>query len=664
MIRPDVKEHFDGSWEGNISGVIAWMESSGRKEENLGLFIDEYQGHMYSVNAVHQIYEIYAKRNDLQKAFPNLAFNISSFNNFLHWLEVHGINEENVTIDMIRRFSISHTGFIKSLILYYQRPDLQVAFPDIHKSPVKFFNWLKHNINILSQLSEDDIYAFYGMARFAGGEFKSLQVRYNKVLIEKAGGPLGFYNFDLFTSEALKHFGFKSAKEIYEIHESFANPLRELEYKYSQDENLQLAYPQAFNSSEALKCLVNSQIGFSGFKNIFKKQPWIKKLQQQSDSYTPNFKGINLAGYIDAATGMGQSSRSMLSTIKAAGLRYSVRTLPNMYLDDALLENKNISDYFGRANTEFRINLIISNADAIRNDMLFFPKADSLDRINVGYWVWETEELPNIFMHSSDSLDEIWTASEYSASAIRKCVDVPVNVLPHVLDFEEINEILTRDVDRSHFGLPDDTLLFGFFFDQKSVFERKNPKAVIQAFRKAFSDSKQNIALVLKVNTPQSGELQYEMLKAENKDINIIWIEETLSRNDTLSLMNCLDVYVSLHRAEGFGLTIAEAMALKKPVIATNYSGNIDFMDETSSLLVDFERIKTTQSNGPYPRGTRWAEPNITHASMHMRSLTDSSLRTNLGIKAREHVENCLHTNRVSQILLSLINGFNSEKHL
>ncbi len=633
--RKDVKEHYPNAWFAHDDGFMAWLNNSGKNEENLSKLLDKFGWCLEVTNPIEQIFTVYNERKDLQSTFEGIAVKSEDFDGFCSWIKNHGVDEEGFKKYYSERFYTARNGLFKSIITYYLRPDLQAAFPTMHNDPVHYFNWLMNNLHNMPHLTEDEIYMFYGLSMLSGQLIGAMQLKYNSVLRDKVGESLTCFNIDKYYDYGNKYFGLSDKKFILSvaINNDYIGPIEQLEVLYSSSAKLQEKYPNAFNSMEIMQQLGKSVIGIAGHKMFFMDKKWVKQLKNEVKAYRPRGVGINISGYFDASTGMGQSSRSMLATIKEAGIAYSIKTLPNTHIDPSgSYLDESISSYFGFGRAENRINLIVSNADAIDNSIKFYSTSEMLDRRNIGYWVWETEELPQKFKKASQSLDEVWTPSEYSAAAIRKCIDLPVHVLPHIIDFNEIDMIRNNGITRVAFGLPESALIFGYFFDQKSVFERKNPKGVIKAFREAFGEGvNDNIVLLLKVNTPKGGELEYEMLKAENNDLNIIWFEETLSREKTLSLMNCLDVYVSLHRSEGFGLTMAEAMALGKPVIASNYSGNIDFMDNESSILINTPAIITTRNYGPYPKGTIWGDPDIIDASYAMVRLIDESERVSIG---------------------------------
>jgi glycosyltransferase involved in cell wall biosynthesis len=129
---------------------------------------------------------------------------------------------------------------------------------------------------------------------------------------------------------------------------------------------------------------------------------------------------------------------------------------------------------------------------------------------------------------------------------------------------------------------------------------------------------------------------QDQLISAASARGDIIILDSYLSREQLHSLLNECQTYISLHRSEGYGLTIAEAMSLGKPVIATGYSGNLDFMKSDNSILVPFTLVPVGDEAFPYPKDSRWAQPDIEFAANAMRELsTDEILRDQIGNKAR-----------------------------
>lgn len=192
--------------------------------------------------------------------------------------------------------------------------------------------------------------------------------------------------------------------------------------------------------------------------------------------------------------------------------------------------------------------------------------------------------------------------------------------------------------DRSYFGLNDGEYTFLFTFHMMSVMERKNPMGLIRAFSKAFGPD-DPVCLVLKTSFGDRHPAQIKELRlaAEMSGVKIKIIDQVYSPDEVLSLMDACDAYVSLHRSEGLGLTMAEAMLMGKPVIATNYSGNVDFMDDSNSLLVPYDLVKLGRPIPPYDANLHWAEPSVDEAAKAMRKVFENQeWARELGARARE----------------------------
>ena len=179
-------------------------------------------------------------------------------------------------------------------------------------------------------------------------------------------------------------------------------------------------------------------------------------------------------------------------------------------------------------------------------------------------------------------VDEVWTYSEFERRAVEAAVDRPVRVLNPAIPLDRV-----RPRPRAALGLPDG-FVFLYSFDYLSVFERKNPLAAIAAFTRAFSPGDGATLVVKGVNADSAPASRDALLAAAHGRPDIRVWHDYLDAGNQRSLIASCDVYVSLHRSEGFGLTMAEAMAAGTPVIATAYSGNLDFMDETNSFLAPY----------------------------------------------------------------------------
>jgi glycosyltransferase involved in cell wall biosynthesis len=220
-------------------------------------------------------------------------------------------------------------------------------------------------------------------------------------------------------------------------------------------------------------------------------------------------------------------------------------------------------------------------------------------------------------MAAAALFDEIWAISQFSATSLRGRIDKPVHVFPLTIAPPEETE------HSPHPAMPSDRFVFLFMFDYLSVFERKNPLAIIEAFSKAFTPDEGPV-LVLKSVNGDIKRLDRERVRLAAADRpDVVLIEDYVTKGEANALMARADAYVSLHRSEGFGLTMAEAMAMGKPVIATGYSGNLDFMTEENSFLVSHGFSEVPTGCEPYPPGSKWAEPDVGEAAQLMRQLVD-----------------------------------------
>ena len=236
----------------------------------------------------------------------------------------------------------------------------------------------------------------------------------------------------------------------------------------------------------------------------------------------------------------------------------------------------------------------------------------------IACWAWELEVFPSEALAAASMIDEAWVISEYCARSVRAVLpNLPVKVMHPPVDIPRF-----ATAPRSRFNLPEDRFLFLFMFDFASGIDRKNPFAIIEAYRRAFSISN-STHLAIKVSRSTQFPDQFAKLQAAARGIGATIIDGQLPRSELWSLLNSCDCYISLHRSEGFGYTLAEAIALGKPTIGTAYSGNLDFMSDANSLLVSCERVELKEDAGPYAKGSIWAEPSIEDSARKMRWVYD-----------------------------------------
>jgi glycosyltransferase involved in cell wall biosynthesis len=348
-----------------------------------------------------------------------------------------------------------------------------------------------------------------------------------------------------------------------------------------------------------------------------------------SDS-PPSALGVNVFGYFYAESGVGEHSRQLVETIRQAGIPYAAipytRTLTRQQHPFA---DPHIGDPI------YPIDILSINADELPHFAAEAGESFLESRYNIGLWAWEIEEFPTLMARSQKHLDEIWANSTFAAAAIRTKVDVPVYAFPLPVSVPQLDR-----ADREELGLRDG-FAFLFCFDFDSIFERKNPIAVIRAFQLAFPNGESVSLMIKTINGAKQPEKLRLLQRAASQDPRIDLIDEYWTAERTRALMANCDAYVSLHRAEGFGLTLAETMAYGRPVIATNYSGNLDFMNSGNSYLVPATRVPIGDGCGPYPGSAVWSEPDVSEAARLMqRVVTHPDEARQRGERARHEIQN------------------------
>ncbi len=344
--------------------------------------------------------------------------------------------------------------------------------------------------------------------------------------------------------------------------------------------------------------------------------------------------GINLIGHFESEKGVGEGARSNLRIVQATGIPYAV----NNWVDAESDNVEGLPDPLTNENP-FLSNLLTVNAD----QLIFFAKDHNSymrDRFNIAYWAWELPEFPEEWSTSFGCVDEIWTPSHFTRDAVASCSPVPVKVVPHSIDPSFVEK---GTVDRAKFGLDTNTFVFLFVFDFHSYLERKNPLGLIEAYRNAFGE-RRDVQLVIKSVHGAAHPEEMSAIHAACSGTNTRLIDCILTREDKQELMMAADCYVSLHRSEGFGLTLAEAMLCAKPVVATGYSGNVDFMSDTDSFLVPYKVVSIDRAYGPYKAGYHWAQPDLDYASDLMREIEKCrEAAGEKGLKARDRIREVLH---------------------
>jgi glycosyltransferase involved in cell wall biosynthesis len=326
---------------------------------------------------------------------------------------------------------------------------------------------------------------------------------------------------------------------------------------------------------------------------------------------------------------MGELSRSVIDAAGAAGVQVSV-------CDYEVNNDARQQDYSaGMIQNEIRYSVNVCAVNADQTSALFetLPGDGFRNRYNIGYWAWEVEDFPAQYHRALDHYDEIWTISSFCQDAISRKAPIPVIRMPLV-----VNPAETAGCGREYFALRPDEFLFLSIFDLRSVFRRKNPLGVIQAFRLALSRLP-DARLLLKVNNARQFPEQMQQIRTACAGLPVTVMDNVMSRAELNDLVACCDCVVSLHRSEGFGLVLAEAMYLAKPVMATAYSGNLDFTHPDTAFLVGGEMTEVGPDAGPYPAMSRWIEPDVSAAAEMLAVVrNDACLRERIARRGQDYI--------------------------
>jgi glycosyltransferase involved in cell wall biosynthesis len=336
--------------------------------------------------------------------------------------------------------------------------------------------------------------------------------------------------------------------------------------------------------------------------------------------------GFNGVGFYDAGIGLGAAARNFSSALLQV-LPFNEISVPWDFERMRELAPKL---------PKYAVNLIQINPDALPLFLRHSGGSVLPGRYNIAFWIWELHAGYPSWRHLSTIFNEIWTASAFSAAAIRTVAAPPVWVIPHVVD--QLPEPASDD--RSQFGWKGGVFVFLYIFDLASAFDRKNPLALLRAFQKAFG-KRPDVLLVLKFQNPHldlPGAALLERVAATAPNIQLIC--ETFPEQRVYALLRGCDCFVSPHRSEGFGLNIACAMYYGKPVIATGYSGNLEFTTPENSYLIDYELTAVSREIGYYKPNYAWAEVSEDHLAALLEEVLQSPE------ESRRKGENGRHTIR------------------
>lgn len=375
-----------------------------------------------------------------------------------------------------------------------------------------------------------------------------------------------------------------------------------------------------------------------------------------------NNLGLNVVGYIDAEFGLGEAVRLNIKALSKVGIptsliNYSVKT-PHSHSNNTFTDFSN--------GFKYDINLIQVSPAEVPNLLKSREAIGLKGKYNILFVAWESEIFPIEYIENISFFDEIWVPSKFCQESLSKNAKVPVINIPHPI---EITLESTNDSDAINFF---DKTKFNylFVFDYNSSLERKNTINLIKAFKNCYSANDENVMLSIKTSkSNRFVEEKNQLLNEIGIWKNIKIIEKIFDKNSLNTIISNCDCYVSLHRSEGFGLTMAEAMYFGKPVIATGYSGNLEFMDFQNSLLVNYDLTTNFSSDINYEKGVIWANPDINHASHLIKKVFENKIiRDRIGVSGKKTVDTKLSFEKIGWLMknrLEFINQFmlNSNSH-
>ncbi|PWN58904.1 glycosyltransferase [Chryseobacterium viscerum] len=360
---------------------------------------------------------------------------------------------------------------------------------------------------------------------------------------------------------------------------------------------------------------------------------------------------VNYHGFFDGNFGISEATRLNALALEAIGIKvnrinYSSETFER--IDSG-------------AEASSPINVFHININFINN---FFSKNQDLnlkDHYNIIYWAWEFPEVSDKVVEILNVFDELWVPSDFCVNIFTKYTGIPVIRFSHPI--QKMAE--SKDFDLSQYNISPDSKVYLTIFDSLSTTIRKNPEATLEAFTTVFKEDKNSVLIVKTHNLEKSKDAQ-KALEAYNNIPNVIIINEHFSKEKLHSLIQQSDVLISLHGSEGFGLTMAEAMAYGKIVVGTGYSGNLDFMNVNNSFLIQYDFIKTSNTKGLIDEGLTLAKPSLKDAVEKLQYIKNNfdalaSIRENAKSQIAENFS-IQSIGELFKIRLNFIDGFGKKE--
>jgi glycosyltransferase involved in cell wall biosynthesis len=344
----------------------------------------------------------------------------------------------------------------------------------------------------------------------------------------------------------------------------------------------------------------------------------------------PSRRGVLFIGYVEACLGLAQSLRGLISAAADRHVEFAIRPF-RVGVETRIIEGF-MPEKFDLKH-RYDINVIEVSADQVPTVFKTVDSRQLAASYNVLRTYWELPKAPQQWGPMLKGIDEIWAPNEFVRNAFKEIFSGPISIVPPCVSTEGANY-----PDAAEFGMESGRFYFLFSFDFFSSHHRKNPLGVLKTFELAFPDLKENVGLIIKstgsdayqmAREPHETDIWKQFRASLEKDPRIRIVHDTMSRQRMLGLIRACDCYVSLHRAEGFGLGMAEAMSFGKAVVGTDYSGSTDFLSADTGFPVAYRLRAVKPGEYVWPEGQVWAEPNIDSAvAMFRLAFSDVNVRT------------------------------------